>query len=109
LAIYTESTGNGVFKTTDQGASWVSVPGSGTHNQWVVTTKTNVYTTDGNPWDPNPTFYHAPLDADTAWESEPFPAGMIENGVRAAVTFDGTHSVIIAAQHKAGAWRYVEP
>jgi hypothetical protein len=68
-----------------------------------------VYTSSGSPWDPNPTFYHAALDNDTAWTSEPYPEGMFENGVRATVTFDGSHYVIIAAQHKAGVWRYVEP
>jgi hypothetical protein len=108
-AIYTESTSDGIYKTTDKGASWTKVAGSGSVSQWVVATKKMLYASNGNPWDTNPILYRAPLDHDTAWQTEPFPAGMITNGVRAAVTFDGSHSIIIAAQHKAGAWRYVEP
>jgi hypothetical protein len=107
--LYSSTETDGLYKTGDNGATWTPLPGSGGKDQWVVATKTKLYTTDGWPWDPHPTLWHASLDNDASWVSEPFPPEMIGNGVRAQVTFDGAHYIIIAAQHKAGAWRYVEP
>jgi hypothetical protein len=34
---------------------------------------------------------------------------MTASGHDAQVTFDGEHYMIIAAQHSAGIWRYIEP
>ena len=50
------------------------------------------------------------LDDDTAWfEDTGYATTKVGNGVDAKVTFDGSRYIIIAAQHQAGLWRYVEP
>jgi hypothetical protein len=97
-----------VYKSTDAGASWTKVEGSGAHVTWVAATGSNVYSSDGMDGTP-PTIRHASLSADTVWTTDTTPPGMGSNGHDAGVTYDGSHYIIIAAQHSAGIWRFVEP
>jgi len=98
-----------VVKSTDQGATWTKLANSGGQISWVVTTATKVYASGGYTSDA--TIRHANLSNDSAWMVDRLGTGQGKNGNGhdAKVTFDGTHYIIIAAQHNAGIWRYVEP
>jgi hypothetical protein len=98
-----------VVKSTDQGATWIKLANSGGQISWVVTTATKVYASGGYTSDA--TIRHASLSNDTVWtvDRQGTGQGKNGNGHDAKSTFDGTHYVIIAAQHNAGIWRYVEP
>jgi hypothetical protein len=106
---------SGVWQTTDRAATWQPVPNAGGHGQvsWVVATGTKIYAASGltvsltgHPG--QVTIERMDIGSSAPWVSES-PAGMTDNGHLAAATFDGTHHVIIGAQHLAGFWRYVEP
>jgi hypothetical protein len=98
-----------VVKSTDQGASWTKLPNSGGQISWVVTTATKVYASGG--YSIEPTIRHALLTNDATWVTDLPSSGKSANanGHDAKVTFDGTHYIIIAAQHVAGVKRYIEP
>jgi photosystem II stability/assembly factor-like uncharacterized protein len=99
---------DGVFKTTDGGGSWTRTAAPGNQVSWVATTATHVYASNGYTVAPH--ILSAPLSDDSTWVDVGNPEGMIENGANnPGVLFDGEHYVIIAAQARGGAWRYVEP
>jgi len=101
---------SGVSKSTDKGLTWQLIPNTGGATTWVLASARRVYTSTGRYDDTNPPkFEHAELSSDTAWTSEKMPDTMTANGTGAAIVFDGTRYVIIAAQRAAGLWRYVEP
>ena len=99
---------DGVYRLSESGDSWNRLGNFG-NVSWVVATGTRVYASAGQDFGPIPTFYSAPLSDDTNWTSQAGPSGMDGNGHDAAVTTDGSRYVIIAPQHTAGIWRYVEP
>jgi len=99
---------DGVWKSADQGKSWTKLQNSGGHVSWVATTATKIYASDGLYENAQTVIRHADLSNPTTWTSD-MPSGMNDNGIGAAVTFDGTHYVIITGQATSGAWRYVEP
>jgi photosystem II stability/assembly factor-like uncharacterized protein len=96
----------GVFKTTDRGASWKKVLNA-SRVSWVVATNTMVYAADGYGGSPTK-IMRAAQNNDTVWTADA-SVTMNDNGHTADVTHDGSHYIIIAPQHKAGVWRYVEP
>jgi hypothetical protein len=108
FTLYTGADYNsGVAKSLDMGLTWKKVANTGGQVSWVVTTATKVYASDA--YQGTPTIRHADLTSDAVWTSETPPSSMNGNGSFAVVTFDGAHHIIVAAQHTAGVWRYVEP
>jgi hypothetical protein len=106
--------GGGVRKSTDDGLTWTLIPDSGGQVSWVLATATNLYASSA--YTSPPETLTAPLDDDTNWtvltpagEQPANGATSNVNGHNAGVTFDGTHYILIAAQHNAGILRYVEP
>jgi hypothetical protein len=97
------------FKSTDGGVTWSKLENSGGQISWVVTTATKVYASGG--YTDDATIRHAELTDDKVWTVDRPGTGMPANanGHDAKSTFDGARYVIIAAQHKGGIWRYVEP
>jgi hypothetical protein len=106
-ALYSSADAAGfVSKSTDGGVSWEQLDGAGNKIGWVATTPTRLYAGNGYAGDPN-TVRYASLDNDNVW-TETTPSAP-HSGIGAAVTFDGEHYVIVAAQGRGGVWRYVEP
>jgi hypothetical protein len=99
---------DGVFKTTDKGATWTHVPAPGNQVSWVATTATKVYACNGYVTAPH--ILHASLSNDSMWIDDGNPTGMSHGGANnPGVLFDGSHYIIIAGQETGGLWRYVEP
>jgi len=97
--------GSGVYKSVDNGTTWAKIPNSGGNISWVVATPTNLYAGDSGDAS---RVRRAPLAHDDTWTVVTTPP-IAENGHDANVTFDGSHHVLIVAEHKSGIWRYVEP
>ncbi len=107
--IYAPSTGaEGVFKSTDYGATWTRV--GAFRSNALFATATTLYSVDsmasGGVFDPN--LRVAPLNSDRSWQAVNAPAAMTNGTKRAAVTYDGTRSVVVSGNWLAGIWRYVE-
>jgi hypothetical protein len=105
------SSGGGVYRSTDYGATWTNVA-SGADENAVVATASYLYVSyawaAGNSH-LDPRVKRAPKDTGTAWTAMPVPAEMTNGWKRAAATFDGTHYIVVGGNWNAGLWRYVEP
>jgi photosystem II stability/assembly factor-like uncharacterized protein len=97
---------NGLFKTTDMGATWALVPGTRTTTS-VVATPTMLYTSKMTTLADRDQ-RHASLKNDGVWTDDPSPANM-GGAFDAGVMFDGTHYILIYGSEGTGLWRYVEP
>jgi hypothetical protein len=97
---------SGVYKSVDGGWTWAKVPNSGGNVSWVAATPTNLYIGDSSDAG---RVRRAPLAHDDTSTVMSTPPGIVENGHDANVIFDGSHHVLIVAEHKSGIWRYVEP
>src|SRR6266566_5371137 len=99
---------NGVFRSADYGRTWTQV--STTLVNGVYGTPSTVYASNG--WASlgavSPNLISAPAPAGTPWSPMTAPAGMTNGAKRAAVTYDGSHSVIVSGNWTAGLWRFVE-
>jgi hypothetical protein len=98
----------GLYKTTDKGRSWKNVKIPTWRVAWVATTATKVYASCGYLSD-QAQIIHASLSNDTLWTKDPVPQIIGNCPNNPAVTFDGSHYIIVAVMHKGGIWRYVEP
>lgn len=100
----------GVSRSTDYGVTWTCVANTGGFEDAVWGTPSTVYAAAG--WaagggvDPN--LYQAPAPGATGWVSKPNP-GMTDGIGAAAVAFDGSNYIAVAADWRGGIWRYVEP
>lgn len=99
--------GSGLYKTTDRGASWTRVFAYRAGGQIAVSAKYIYIAAGGNEWSPD--YKRAAITNDTVWEDVPAPAALNQEGHRIGITYDGQHYIIIAPNHDAGIWRYVEP
>ena len=102
---------SGIHKSTDHGATWEML--TDTSDGVVTATPNFLYGSVGMGWgkasEPlDPKLVTAPRDADANWTPTPTPEGMVDGAKRMAVTFDGTHWVLVAGAWHAGIWRYVE-
>jgi hypothetical protein len=102
--------GWGVYRSTDFGATWTHM-GSGASQGVIYGTPNYIYTQNsgaiGNGTSDQSQSERA-AQPGTAWET--WSAPTMSNGPkRAAVTFDGSHYVIVGGNWNAGVWRYVEP
>jgi hypothetical protein len=103
------SGGNGVYRSADYGATWSMVFNGVSNN--VNGTATTLYANYGwaDAGGVDPSMQTAPRTAGTPWTATPAPAGMTNGSKGSAVTFDGTHHIVIDGNWAAGLWRYIEP
>jgi hypothetical protein len=100
--------GWGILRSMDLGATWQHL-GSGAGQGVIYGTEKNIYAQ--NPGASSGLIDQTqseraaqPGDTWTTWN-----LSMTNGPKRAAVTFDGTHSIIVGGNWNAGIWRYVEP
>jgi hypothetical protein len=100
--------GWGVYRSTDFGATFTHV-GSETSQSVVYGTPKAVYAqSSGASQGTIDQSQDQKADASgTTWTT--WPLTMTNGPKRAAVSFDGVHSVIVGGNWNAGIWRYVEP
>lgn len=110
-----QTTGNGVYRSTDLGANWTRVADGEIAVVW-GSAKT-VYGMWG--WacascglkDGGPRFQTAPQPGDLGtWaKGAALPAGLVWGPNSIAATSDGTHTIFVGSMWSTGLWRYVEP
>ena len=105
--------GDGIYRSTDLGASWTRVAQGNVAVVWG--TSKMLYAMWG--WacascglnEGGPQYQTAPPPG-TTWSMGPaLPAGLVWGPNSVAVTSDGTHSVFVGSMWATGLWRYVEP
>lgn len=104
--------GNGVLRSTDYGQTWNHVGSSSSGETAVAGTPNSLYAMYGWPigigGTVNPALEIAPQPGTGIWSGTATPAGMTQGVSQIRVVNDGTHSILVAAMHNAGLWRYVE-
>jgi BNR-Asp box repeat protein len=103
------SAGAGVYRSKDYGKTWAQVVGDNANN--VIGTPTTLYSSYGwaSAIGTEPNLQSAPRDPGTAWTKMKAPTDMTNGAKGSAVTYDGTHYVIVSGNWNAGIWRYIEP
>jgi hypothetical protein len=101
--------GNGVYRSADYGATFDLVAGA-TENG-VTGTASTLYASYAwaNSGGLDPALMTAPRSPGTSWSVVATPSGMTNGWKGVAVSFDGTHHVIVSGNWNAGFWRYIEP
>ncbi|HEX2584318.1 MAG TPA: hypothetical protein VHL14_04245 [Steroidobacteraceae bacterium] len=105
----------GVWRTQDAGAHWQALYSSTDGYFWangVIGTRDFLYA-----WDDGsnlggiggPHLHVAPRNPGTNWTQMSAPPEMSNGPQKMAVTFDGTHYILVGGALNAGVWRYVEP
>jgi hypothetical protein len=103
--------GQGVYRSTDLGASWSRVDSGKTPEAVVWGTPKNVYAMYAwacSNCDLGTDFEVAPPPG-TTWIPTSVPPELDLGPNSVAVSFDGTHYVFTAVMWSLGVWRYVEP
>jgi hypothetical protein len=105
------SLGWGVLRSTDLGITWIHVGATGSQTI-VFGTPNKVYAMYGwavGTGTLDPSLEIAAQPGITGWTASATPAGMHMSGAaQVAVTYNGTHYVIVDANWTAGLWRYIE-
>ena len=104
--------GDGVYRSTDLGASFTRVSKRGGAVVWG--TAKQLYAMWGwacascglNEGGPG---YQTAAPPGTSWTDGTLPAGLVWGPNSVAVTSDGTHAVMVGSMWATGLWRYVEP
>jgi hypothetical protein len=105
--VYVAAT-EGIFRSANLAVSWSKV-GDGNVGA-VIGTPTKLYASQGVNFNSGPpTIVSAARNPGTAWTQMTVPAGLKHGAKRMAVTFDGTHPIVVAGSWMSGLWRYVEP
>lgn len=103
--------GNGILRSTNYGQTWTHV-GPNVSESGVFGTPNHVYAMTGSacvPCSQSPSLEVAPQPGTSGWAGSSTPSGMNGGGYSdAAVTYDGTHYIIVASCWDRGLWRYVE-
>jgi hypothetical protein len=102
--------GDGLYKSTDKGHSFVRVLDGALSIAWG--TEKNVYTMWGwacSKCDLGASFAVAPLPAGAAFTKPAVPAALDIGANHIVVTSDGKHNIFIGTMWASGVWRYVEP
>jgi hypothetical protein len=103
--------GQGVYRSTDLGASWSRVD-TGTYPEAIVWgTPKNVYAmyawacSDCNLG----TDYEIAPQPGTSWSASDSGTALVIGPNSIVVTSDGSHSIFVGAMWAEGIWRYIEP
>ena len=99
----------GILRSTDLGKTWTTATSTAANT--VVGTASFLYANFGwanqSGWDAN--MLRADASNGTNWASYiTKPAAMTNGSKRSAVSFNGTHYVVVSGNWLAGLWRYVE-
>ena len=102
----------GVLRSQDYGQTWADV-GLYDNETIVFGTPKNIYAMYGWAIGPgqmvDPSMQVGAQPGTGTWMKATTPAAMTQGPTQAAVTSDGTHSIIVTANFNGGLWRYVEP
>jgi hypothetical protein len=104
--------GWGVFRSADYGQTWTHFGSTTLQERVVFGTPKQVYAMMGNEvggTGSDPALQTAPQPGTTMWTIPKTPPAMKQGPLEAAVTNDGTSSIILLASWTSGLWRYVEP
>jgi len=110
VAGVTGENGDGMYKSTDGGQSFMKVMDGALSIAWG--SEKNVYAMWG--WacagcDLGSSFSVAPLPAGDTFSKPTVPTALNIGANHIAVTSDGTHTLFVGTMWSAGVWRYVEP
>lgn len=101
--------GQGVYRSTDSGATWALVDGGKGPEAVVWGTPKGIYAMWG--WACSDCAFSATMETAAPpgdqWSQVAIPGGIGPNSV--AVVSDGTHSIFVGVMWASGIWRYVEP
>ncbi len=101
--------GNGIYRSTDFGKTWTNAFNGSSNN--VIGTDSTLYSSygwaDSGMVDPN--LQTSARTSGTQWTAMTAPSTMTNGAKGSAVTFDGTHHVVVSGNWNGGIWRYVEP
>jgi hypothetical protein len=107
---------DGLYKTSDEGASWHKIDVGTQSVLAVFASPTTLYVSGGSGTnDVSFKIRRAPIGNDAAWTDLPIPTGLPPSPnigpapLEGAAVFDGTHTVIVTSNSNGGLWRYVEP
>ncbi|HEV8246047.1 MAG TPA: hypothetical protein VGP93_09780, partial [Polyangiaceae bacterium] len=95
--------GSGIFKSTDYGQTWNFMANGSVYT--MVGTPTHLYA--GGPFEGS--LISAARSDDSAWAPITVPSGLRSGWKRGAVTFDGSHYILVTGNWTSGIWRYIEP
>jgi photosystem II stability/assembly factor-like uncharacterized protein len=103
--------GQGVYRSTDRGASWSRVDGGASPQAVVWGTARNVYAMYAwacSSCNLGTQFETAPQPG-TTWSKGAVPPELVIGPNSLAVTSDGSHAIFVGVMWDQGLWRYVEP
>jgi hypothetical protein len=104
--------GQGVYRSTNLGVSWLRVDGGSKPEALVWGTEKNVYAMYAwacSQCNLGTNFEIAPLPNGTVWALTSVPTALNLGPNSVAVANNGTHYVFVAVMWSLGLWRYVEP
>jgi hypothetical protein len=109
--LYGPNNGQGVFRSSDRGATWTRVDSGNSQEAFVWGTAKNVYAMWSwacSGCNLGTAFESAPQPG-TSWSSQMVPAELVIGPNSVVVTSDGVHNIFVALMWDQGLWRYVEP
>jgi hypothetical protein len=109
--LYGPAPGQGVFRSTDYGATWTNVDTGKFPEAVVWGTPKGLYAMYGwacSGCNLGTNYETAPASGDT-WTAAAVPAALTIGPNSVAVAYDGAHYVFLAVMWDQGIWRYVEP
>ena len=113
MAVVGGDNGDGVYRSSDLGATWTKVDGTKQPQAIAWGTPKAVYSMWGWASGPNgnvaPTFESAMQPATTGWKIIATPIAMTQGPNSVAVTKNGSQTIFLGCMWKAGLWRYIEP
>lgn len=111
LAGYYSRLGDGVIRSTDYGQTWTHTGNNNAQTVVFGTSKNifSMYSWANGPGGIDPSAQTTPQPGTGVWAKMTVPPAMAQGAAQAAVTFDGTHNVIVTSNWMYGLWRYVEP
>lgn len=104
--------GFGGFRSIDYGVTWTHFGSTTLEERVIFATKKHVFVMMGNEAQgvgTDPALQVADQPGTGPWTMPATPASLMEGPFEAAVTTDGSNSIVITANWSTGLWRYIEP